>query len=73
LKVALLFREAALTALREGHGVVIASETPAISLGSLTTNRAAYDAMPRDDLKGIMRGIIRAIEWMRNPANEMTC
>jgi ABC-type nitrate/sulfonate/bicarbonate transport system substrate-binding protein len=70
LKVAVLIGEVAQTAIHEGDGRVIASETPVMSLTALGMSRASYDAMPRDDLKGIMRGIMRAMEWMRDPANE---
>ena len=70
LQVVLLVGDAAQTAIHQGSGVVIATETPAISFVGLAMAKTAYDTIPHEDLKGIMRGVIKAMEWMRNPANE---
>lgn len=58
-------------AVRQGDGLVLA--TSADFSGSIPEGifalRSHTEALPREDIRKLLRGIIRACDWIRNPEN----
>ncbi len=70
LKVILVSGGFAERAVNEGDGKVISASKPEQTLISLLMYRPNYQTMPKTDLKKIFRAVIRATQWLADPANE---
>jgi ABC-type nitrate/sulfonate/bicarbonate transport system substrate-binding protein len=54
----------------EGGGVALATSFPKGTLSSIVMSEDKYESVPKEDLKKIDRAVIKAIDWMHDPANE---
>lgn len=57
-------------AVAEGNGVIVNQVTPQKGLGAYVMPMAVYQATPKEDLKRLNRALVKAIQWINDPANE---
>ncbi len=73
LKIALMRGKNAEQAIQEGLAVLLHSSLPRQTLTSVLMPRDAYTATPKEDLKKMFRGMIRAIDWITTPEHDEEC
>jgi ABC-type nitrate/sulfonate/bicarbonate transport system substrate-binding protein len=69
LKVVIVRGTNADNLIAQGDGVVLSSSTPQQTLVSILMHHDTYQASPKPDLKRMYRALIRAIAWLKDPAN----
>jgi NitT/TauT family transport system substrate-binding protein len=70
LKIVMLLGDYADDAVKQGNGVVLTTSIPEATLNSIVMSEENYKATPKDELKKMHRALIRAIEWLSDPANK---
>ena len=60
----------ALKAEKEGNGVVVGSSREFPIHESFTAHADTLASMPKDDLVKILRGWVKAVAWVKDPANQ---
>ncbi len=71
LKGILAWEPYASKAVNEGNGKIVATtaDYPGCMPEGLGMLKSKYDAMPKEDLKKIIKGLAKAAEWCNNPKN----
>ena len=70
LKVVFLPGNVVDQAVKEGKGVVLATTTQQQTLEAIAMTEQTYQAIAKEDLPKLYRGLLKALIWLNDPAND---